>query len=133
MISSLLTLQQLFSLRIAACPIFSACFGDFSERRARAITASSSQPGPVAAGQLPAATSSVGAPRYGNYQGIMHITLLPYLEQSNLFAIATNNGGPTGDTWDPPVPGTSPPQVRCQTIKTYQCPSDFTISNGWAA
>jgi prepilin-type N-terminal cleavage/methylation domain-containing protein len=82
--------------------------------------------------QLPALTSSTGAPAYGNYQGCILITLLPFIEQVNLFNIAvpdTSLG--TADTWDPPVPNTNPSPVRCQTVKTYICPSDFTISNGW--
>jgi prepilin-type N-terminal cleavage/methylation domain-containing protein len=79
-------------------------------------------------GQLPAVSSSTGAPRFGNYNGSIFFTLLPFIEQDNLFrdGIANNN-----DTWDAAVP---PGQaVRFMPIKTYECPSDFTLSNGWCA
>jgi len=77
---------------------------------------------------LPALTSSTGAPSYGNYQGIILVSLLPYIEQAPLYAYAISN---TGDTWDGVgVPGTG--TVRQTPIAVYQCPSDFTISNGWA-
>jgi prepilin-type N-terminal cleavage/methylation domain-containing protein len=71
--------------------------------------------------QLPALTSSTGAPQYGNYQGGILITLLPFIEQSNLYQLAIAN---PGDTWDP---------VRTTPVKTYQCPADPTLSNGWSA
>ncbi len=70
--------------------------------------------------RLPALSSSTGAPSYGNYQGCILISLLPYIEQNSLYTLATAN---PGDTWDP---------VRTTPIKTYQCPSDFTLSNGWS-
>jgi prepilin-type N-terminal cleavage/methylation domain-containing protein len=86
--------------------------------------------------QLPAESTSENTPTYGNYRGIIHITLLPFIEQQNLYnAAATNAAGTVVmDTWDPVVPGVPAPYVavRQQTVKTYQCPSDFTISNGWA-
>jgi len=75
--------------------------------------------------RLPAASSSTGATQYGNYQGIMLITLLPYIEQDNLFKSATAN---VGNTWD----GNGNPFTRLQKVKTYNCPSDFTLSNGWS-
>jgi prepilin-type N-terminal cleavage/methylation domain-containing protein len=75
--------------------------------------------------KLPAATSSTGAPAYGAYQGIILITLLPYIEQDNLFKSAIANAG---DTWD----GNGNPTTRITKIKTYNCPSDFTLSNGWS-
>jgi len=75
--------------------------------------------------KLPAMSSSTGAPTYGNYQGIMLITLLPYIEQDNLFKSATAN---PGNTWD----GNGNPFTRITRIKTYNCPSDFTLSNGWS-
>src|SRR6516162_8369556 len=62
--------------------------------------------------KLPALTSSTGAPSYGNYQGDILITLLPYIEQQNLFNLAIAN---PADTWDP---------VRTTPVKTFQCPSD---------
>jgi hypothetical protein len=55
---------------------------------------------------------------------------LPFIEQDNLFnaGIANNN-----DTWDAAVPGLPGQAVRFVLVKTYQCPSDFTLSNGWCA
>jgi prepilin-type N-terminal cleavage/methylation domain-containing protein len=80
--------------------------------------------------QLPAASSSTGAPQYGNYNGSIFFTLLPFIEQDNLFkaGVANNN-----DTWDAAVPGSPGMAVRFEPIKTYQCPSDFTLSNGWCS
>jgi prepilin-type N-terminal cleavage/methylation domain-containing protein len=84
--------------------------------------------------KLPALTSSTAAPQYGNYQGGILITLLPYIEQQNVFNAAMTN---PLNTWDnagnpqPPLPtGT---YVRQQVIKTYICPSDFTVTLGWSA
>jgi prepilin-type N-terminal cleavage/methylation domain-containing protein len=84
--------------------------------------------------RLPAITSSPSVPTYGNYYGGILVTLLPFIEQQALFNAAMT--GPT-NTWDnqlnpqPPLP---PGQyVRTTPIKTYQCPSDFTLSNGWSA
>jgi prepilin-type N-terminal cleavage/methylation domain-containing protein len=76
--------------------------------------------------QLPALTSSTGAPAFGNYQGCILITILPYIEQTNLYNAAVAN---VGDTWD----GNGNPTVRIQKVKTYICPSDFTNQNGWNA
>ena len=79
---------------------------------------------------LPALTSSTGAPRYGNYQGGILITLLPYVEQQALFNAAKAS---PGNTWDAVVPGLAAPNtVRQQLVTVYQCPADFTISGGWA-
>jgi len=75
--------------------------------------------------QLPALTSSTGAPQYGNYQGCILVSLLPFIEQNNLYTAAVAN---TGDTWD----GNGAPTPRIQTVKTYLCPSDPTVSNGWS-
>jgi prepilin-type N-terminal cleavage/methylation domain-containing protein len=77
--------------------------------------------------QLPALTSSTGAPKYGNYQGCILVTLLPFIEQQNLFNVAMTN---INDTWDPTT--SAGVAVRANPIKTYQCPSDFTISGGFA-
>jgi prepilin-type N-terminal cleavage/methylation domain-containing protein len=78
--------------------------------------------------RLPALTNSTGATggTYGGYQGCILITLLPYIEQDNLFKSATAN---PGDTWD----GNNNPTTRLTPVKTYICPSDFTVSGpGWA-
>jgi prepilin-type N-terminal cleavage/methylation domain-containing protein len=75
--------------------------------------------------RLPALTSSTGAPTWGNYQGVILVTLLPFIEQQNLYNSAVAN---TGDTWD----GNNNPTTRLQTVKTYVCPSDFTNTQGWS-
>jgi len=75
--------------------------------------------------KLPALSSSTGAPTYGNYQGCILITMLPYIEQDNLFKSAVANAA---DTWD----GNGNPTTRITRVKTYNCPSDFTLSNGWS-
>jgi prepilin-type N-terminal cleavage/methylation domain-containing protein len=82
--------------------------------------------------RLPALTSDVGVPTYGNYDGGILITLLPFIEQDNLFKIATQSANPATDTWDPTPPGGGN-AVRQTLVKTYQCPADPTISNGWSA
>jgi len=79
--------------------------------------------------QLPALTSSTGAPTWGNYQGDILISLLPYVEQQSLYNFAIQN---PGNTWDGTNMGGALPYVRQQTVKTYLCPSDFTVTNGWS-
>jgi len=81
--------------------------------------------------QLPPLTSDERAPSTGNYRGGILITLLPYIEQDNLYKAATTVAPAPVNTWDPIVTGTT--RVRMTPVKTYQCPSDFTLSNGWSA
>jgi prepilin-type N-terminal cleavage/methylation domain-containing protein len=84
--------------------------------------------------QLPALTATTGQPQYGNYVGGILIAMLPYIEQQALYSAAvTSNATPT-NTWDAVVPGApaGTNAVRQQPIKTYACPADFTISNGWS-
>jgi len=83
-------------------------------------------------GQLPALSSHEAAPSTGNYRGGILITLLPFIEQDNLHRTALTVAPGPANTWDPIVPGTTT-RVRMSSVKTYQCPSDFTLSNGWAA
>ncbi|MBN9118254.1 MAG: DUF1559 domain-containing protein [Planctomycetes bacterium] len=79
--------------------------------------------------RLPLLTSATGYPAGGNYNGCILITLLPYIEQEALYKIALTS---PGNTWDAAVPGST--TVRQQTgIKTYQCPSDPTLSSGYSA
>jgi hypothetical protein len=55
--------------------------------------------------------------------------LLPYIEQTSLYNAALLN---PGDTWDQAVPSTGQP-VRCTSVKSFHCPSDFTTTSaGWA-
>jgi len=75
---------------------------------------------------LPALTSSTGAPRYGNYNGGILITILPYIEQQNIYNAAVAN---PGNTWDAACNGST---VRQQAVSVYICPSDFTVSSNWS-
>jgi len=75
---------------------------------------------------LPALTSSTSAPRYGNYQGGILITILPFIEQQAIYNAAVAN---PGNTWDAACNGST---VRQQPVPVYACPSDFTISSGWS-
>src|SRR5262249_35412675 len=77
-------------------------------------------------GQLPALTSSPSAPSFGNYNGGILFTLLPYLEQEALFKAGLTSANVT---WDGVVPGGV---VRTQNLPVYQCPSDFTLLGGWS-
>ena len=80
---------------------------------------------------LPALTTILDAtPQYGNYNGGMMVTLLPFIEEESLFDLAMAQ---PGKTWKP---------VQDMPVKTYMCPSDFTIdsvdwsknqSGSWAA
>jgi len=76
--------------------------------------------------KLPPLTSSTGYPAGGNYQGHLFITLLPYIEQESLYKAAISN---PANTWD----GNGSPYPRLTTVKTYLCPSDFTVQDGWNA
>jgi prepilin-type N-terminal cleavage/methylation domain-containing protein len=85
--------------------------------------------------RLPYLTSSTGYPNGGNYQGGILVTLLPFIEQQPLFNAAMTN---PLNTWDNGGAGNSQGlgvgnYVRNRTIKTYQCPSDFTMVNGFSA
>jgi prepilin-type N-terminal cleavage/methylation domain-containing protein len=77
---------------------------------------------------LPALESSTGAPSYGNYEGGILFTLLPYLEQTPLF----NAGMATpASTWSAPT--STGGTVQTSPLAIYQCPSDPTITSGWSA
>jgi len=55
--------------------------------------------------------------------------LLPYLEQDNMYKA----GIATATFWDSGLAGTPSGTVRSAVIKPFQCPSDPTQSNGYAA
>jgi type II secretory pathway pseudopilin PulG len=81
--------------------------------------------------QLPALTSSPVAPTWGNYQGCILVSTLPFIEQEQLYTIAIST---PANTWDGSTTiGGATPYVRQQTVKTYLCPSDFTVASGWVA
>jgi prepilin-type N-terminal cleavage/methylation domain-containing protein len=74
---------------------------------------------------LPALTSSTGFPSFGNYQGCILVSILPFIEQQPLYNAAIAN---PNDTWD----GNNNPTVRLQSVPIYTCPGDPTTSNGWS-
>jgi prepilin-type N-terminal cleavage/methylation domain-containing protein len=83
--------------------------------------------------RIPALSSSTAtaAAQYGNYNGGILVTLLPYIEQDALFKAAI--AAPL-NTWEAAVVGASAPAVvRGQAVKTYVCPSDFTVTSGWSS
>jgi prepilin-type N-terminal cleavage/methylation domain-containing protein len=76
--------------------------------------------------KLPALTNGTGnTGGWGGYQGGILITLLPYMEQAPLYTYAMTNPADTWSTLTPTIP------VRQNTLKIYQCPSDFTMANGF--
>ena len=77
---------------------------------------------------LPALTSSPGAPQYGNYNGGFLLTLLPLLEQDNVYKVAMID---PANTWDALDPVTNK-RTRQFGIQVYICPSDFSVNDGWA-
>ena len=79
-------------------------------------------------GTLPAFTASRSVPKYGNYEGNIFITLLPFIEQDALFRLAMTN---PVTTWE-----ADSGRVKEAPIRLYQCPSDSTSIgglhyNGW--
>jgi prepilin-type N-terminal cleavage/methylation domain-containing protein len=67
---------------------------------------------------------------YRPYQPLL-VLLLPYIEQDNLYAKVSSYSGI--NAYDAPVAGTPTGTLRSQTVKTYQCPSDPSMSNGFSA
>jgi prepilin-type N-terminal cleavage/methylation domain-containing protein len=61
----------------------------------------------------------------GGYQGSLHFSLLPYVEQSLIFNAGLAN--PMA-TWDAPIGAST---VRQQVIKLFICPTDITVNNGF--
>jgi len=94
--------------------------------------------------KLPAliSSSAAAAQSYGNYNGNILFTLLPYVEQDALFKNGANVTGQAAaatvpstnvyDTWHNWADlGTNTVRVRQANVTVYQCPSDWTISSGW--
>jgi len=82
---------------------------------------------------LPAGQSSFipwwgGSIQYGNYGAGLHWTILPYVEQVNLFNLVPNNGwwGPWNWYWN----GSAWQTASATPLKIYQCPSDNTYYQG---
>jgi prepilin-type N-terminal cleavage/methylation domain-containing protein len=61
------------------------------------------------------------------------VTLLPYIEQENPYklVVAAQPGG--GSTWDAGGFSTPSGTLRSLVIKTYNCPSDVSLTSGYAA
>ncbi len=78
--------------------------------------------------RLPAASQRKNLP---GGQRNMFSELLPFIEQEALFRAGT--AGPNTTFWDNPVAGAPSGTVRSAVVKTFQCPSDVSMSNGFAA
>jgi prepilin-type N-terminal cleavage/methylation domain-containing protein len=61
----------------------------------------------------------------------MFSSMLPYVEQDSLYRLGLTGANQT--IWDNAVPGVTSNVFRCATIKGFQCPSDPTNVNGFAA
>lgn len=73
--------------------------------------------------QLPPLTSAVGGGSPSAYNGSLHFTLLPYIEQTALHRAGLANAAAT---WDA---NTSSGPLRQLRVVTYICPSDASIGN----
>jgi prepilin-type N-terminal cleavage/methylation domain-containing protein len=78
--------------------------------------------------RLPAACQRKALP--GGQRNMMS-ELLPFIEQEALYRAGI--AGPNTTFWDNPVAGTPSGTVRSAVVKTFQCPSDVSMSNGFAA
>jgi len=76
-------------------------------------------------GQLTPVTIAQNSSPAGQYNGSLHFTLLPYIEQNALYAAGLTNAG---STWSATINGG---QLCKQVVKTYLCPSDPTVNNGF--
>jgi len=70
-----------------------------------------------------------GGPANGSGANTL-VNLLPFIEQTAL-STAFNQPGYGDNGWSAPV--NSGGYVRTVQVKTYDCPSDPTLSNGWSA
>lgn len=82
--------------------------------------------------------------QYGQMTYNFLFAILPYMEQQAVFdagfasAVSWNtNAGLAGQThasWDAPIASGSPSgTIRALVLKGFNCPSDYTLSNGYAA
>jgi prepilin-type N-terminal cleavage/methylation domain-containing protein len=83
---------------------------------------------------LPAGQSSYipwwgGAIQYGNYAAGLHFTILPYIEQQNLFNQVVNSNDYSA-AWHQFWNGSTWGYVGAVPLKVYQCPSDNTYYQG---
>jgi len=69
-----------------------------------------------------------GGEGFGSGANLM-VEILPFIEQDALFKIFNSS---QGNGWNNNVPSINQP-VRVVTIKPFQCPSDYTMTNGYGA
>jgi prepilin-type N-terminal cleavage/methylation domain-containing protein len=84
-----------------------------------------------------------GAPMTGN----LYAWILPYIEQTSVYNAGTSFAAtkisppaatpPTtpseANFWDAPIAGTPSGTIRSLTLQIFQCPSDYSLSGGYAA
>jgi prepilin-type N-terminal cleavage/methylation domain-containing protein len=56
--------------------------------------------------------------------------ILPFIEQGTVYDAAFNVPN-NGHSWDQPLPGTPSGTIRSAVMSIYNCPSDYTLSNGY--
>jgi prepilin-type N-terminal cleavage/methylation domain-containing protein/prepilin-type processing-associated H-X9-DG protein len=76
------------------------------------------------------AAAGVGAPNNGD--GGMFLFLLPFIEQGNLYNASLWPTGDRNDNRNGPNPTYTQwqPVIQASTVKTYRCPSDYTMGQG---
>jgi prepilin-type N-terminal cleavage/methylation domain-containing protein len=81
--------------------------------------------------KLPSANQRDSNNQNANGGANINAQLLPYLEQDSLYKLGVP--GNSGAFWDNSSNGASPSgTLRSVTLKSFQCPSDSTLSNGYA-
>jgi len=81
-------------------------------------------------GKLPSANWRASNGQNANGGLNILAALLPYVEQDAVYKAGINN---SASFWDAPIAGSPSGTIRSLTMKGYQCPSDPTMSNGYAA
>lgn len=86
---------------------------------------------------IPALMADQLRPKYGNYNGNIFVTILPYIEQDAVFKAAVATALPQlpapaaqNGTWDAPL--STGGVVKAQGIKTYVCPADSTTNGNFS-
>jgi len=80
--------------------------------------------------------NSFTMPKLSNGQWVIpgynfNVALLPYIEQNALWQASQAAGQPW--SWSCPVPNTPTGSLQSAVVKTFICPSDPTIQNGFSA
>jgi type II secretory pathway pseudopilin PulG len=79
----------------------------------------------------PVTTSRASVPIQGAYTGSIFFNLLPYIEQDSVFQLGIRAADPQVSTWTVPT-GVGTSNVASTPIKTFQCPSDSSMADGFA-